>query len=189
MSGLLNRIIRRILKLLTRTGYLIEEQGMCYLAQAESDRALTPLQAAACTYRIALGPQAGQKVRQARNSQRCRALTIDQATLATRGDGTADELEHRKGFSSFECDESPAVCEKAFRWDPLRKSMAEDPGVGSICYPLRSDATLKFPVHRITDDANPQTAPRLSFAARTRSMAARQPGPGYSWTSRSSRSK
>src|SRR4051812_13529643 len=50
------------LYLLTRTGYLIEEQGMSYLAQPESDRALTPLQAAACTYRIALGPQAWQKV-------------------------------------------------------------------------------------------------------------------------------
>jgi putative transposase len=49
-------------KLLTRTGYLIEEQGMTHLAETESDRALTPLQAAACTYRIALGPHAGQKV-------------------------------------------------------------------------------------------------------------------------------
>ena len=53
LEGLLNRIIGRILKLLTRTGYLIEEQGMSYLAEAQSDRALTPLQAAACTYRIA----------------------------------------------------------------------------------------------------------------------------------------
>jgi hypothetical protein len=35
---------------------------MTYLAQAQSDRALTPLQAAACTYRIALGPHTGQKV-------------------------------------------------------------------------------------------------------------------------------
>src|SRR4051794_31555898 len=35
---------------------------MTYLAQADSDRALTPLQAAACTYRIALGPHTGQKV-------------------------------------------------------------------------------------------------------------------------------
>ena len=61
-EALLSRIIQRILKLLTRTGYLIEEQGMTYLAEAESDRALTPLQAAACTYRIALGPHAGQKV-------------------------------------------------------------------------------------------------------------------------------
>jgi len=62
LEGLLNRIIQRIVKLLTRTGYLIEEQGMTYLAQAESDCALTPLQAAACTYRVALGPHAGQKV-------------------------------------------------------------------------------------------------------------------------------
>jgi hypothetical protein len=53
LQTLLSRIIQRVLKLLTRTGYLIEEQGMRYLAQAESDRALTPLQAAACTYRIA----------------------------------------------------------------------------------------------------------------------------------------
>ena len=57
LEGLLNRVIQRILKLLTRTGYLIEEQDMTYLAEAESDRALTPLQAAACTYRIALGPK------------------------------------------------------------------------------------------------------------------------------------
>jgi hypothetical protein len=53
LEALLSRIIQRIVKLLTRTGYLIEEQGVRYLAQAESDRALTPLQAAACTYRIA----------------------------------------------------------------------------------------------------------------------------------------
>jgi hypothetical protein len=62
LEALLSRIIQRVLKLLTRTGYLIEEQGMTYLAEAESDRALMPLQAAACTYRIALGPRAGQKV-------------------------------------------------------------------------------------------------------------------------------
>ena len=62
LEALLSRIIQRVLKLLTRTGYLIEEQGITYLAEAESDRALTRLQAAACTYRIALGPRAGQKV-------------------------------------------------------------------------------------------------------------------------------
>jgi Putative transposase len=62
LQTLLARITQRIVKLLTRTGYLIEEQDMTYLAQADSDRALTPLQAAACTYRIALGPHAGQKV-------------------------------------------------------------------------------------------------------------------------------
>ena len=35
---------------------------MTYLAEADPDSALTPLQAASCTYRIALGPRAGQKV-------------------------------------------------------------------------------------------------------------------------------
>jgi len=33
-----------------------------YLAGIDADQALTPLQAASCTYRIALGPRAGQKV-------------------------------------------------------------------------------------------------------------------------------
>jgi hypothetical protein len=50
------------MRLLTRQGFLIEEQGMTYLAEADTDPALLPLQAASCTYRIALGPRAGQKV-------------------------------------------------------------------------------------------------------------------------------
>jgi len=62
LQGLLIKIITRIMTVLTRQGYLIEEQGMSYLAEADGDSALTPLQAAACTYRIALGPRAGQKV-------------------------------------------------------------------------------------------------------------------------------
>ena len=35
---------------------------MSYLAEMETDAALAPLQSAACTYRIALGRWAGQKV-------------------------------------------------------------------------------------------------------------------------------
>ena len=54
------------MKLLTRWGVLIEEQGQTYMADNDSDsdeaRALRPLQAAACTYRVAFGPRAGQKV-------------------------------------------------------------------------------------------------------------------------------
>jgi len=45
---------------------LVEEEGSTYVADndAESDeaRTLRRLQAAACTYRIAFGPRAGQKV-------------------------------------------------------------------------------------------------------------------------------
>jgi hypothetical protein len=35
---------------------------MIYLAKIEVDPTLSPLQSAACTFRIALGPRAGQKV-------------------------------------------------------------------------------------------------------------------------------
>jgi len=35
---------------------------MTYMAEIEPNTALAPLQSAACTYRIALGPRAGQKV-------------------------------------------------------------------------------------------------------------------------------
>jgi hypothetical protein len=62
LQAVLTRIVQRVLKSLTRTGALIEEQGLPYLANPDADPALAPLHAAACTYRIALGPRAGQKV-------------------------------------------------------------------------------------------------------------------------------
>ena len=62
LQSLLSQIIKRIMKALTRNGALIEEEGMSYLAEMEMDAALAPLQSAACTYRIALGSRAGQKV-------------------------------------------------------------------------------------------------------------------------------
>ena len=51
LQALLAKIITRILKGLTRQGYLIEEQGMTYLAEAEPGNALPPLQAASWLYR------------------------------------------------------------------------------------------------------------------------------------------
>ena len=45
---------------------MVEEGGSTYMADNDGDseeaRTLRPLQAAACTYRIAFGPRAGQKV-------------------------------------------------------------------------------------------------------------------------------
>ena len=63
----LDKIIARLIKLLARRGVLIEEgEGSGYLGDSDCDsdeaRAVRPLQAAACTYRIAFGPRAGQKV-------------------------------------------------------------------------------------------------------------------------------
>ena len=53
------------MKLLTRLGYLIEEDGVVYMARTESidpDNVMAPLQAASSTWRIAMGPRAGRKV-------------------------------------------------------------------------------------------------------------------------------
>ncbi len=66
LQAVLHKIIARTMKLLTRRGALVEEQGSTYVADNDADSdeagALRPLQAAACTYRIAFGPRAGQKV-------------------------------------------------------------------------------------------------------------------------------
>jgi hypothetical protein len=62
LQGLLVKSITRILRLLTRQGHLVEEQGMTYMADIGPDNPLTALQAASCSYRIAFGPRAGQKV-------------------------------------------------------------------------------------------------------------------------------
>ena len=63
---LLQTIIARLMKMLTRRGVLVEEMGQTWLAAPDADseeaRTLRPLQAAAVTYRIAFGPRAGQKV-------------------------------------------------------------------------------------------------------------------------------
>jgi hypothetical protein len=66
LQTVLHKIITRLMKLLTRRGVLVEEEGSTYMADNDGDsdeaRVLRPLQAAACTYRIAFGPRAGQKV-------------------------------------------------------------------------------------------------------------------------------
>jgi Putative transposase len=65
LQTLLDKIIKRLMKLLTRLGHLIEEEGVTYVAEGgliNLDNVLTPLQAACNTYRIALGPCAGRKV-------------------------------------------------------------------------------------------------------------------------------
>ena len=58
LQTLLDKIINRILKLLTKAGHLIEEEGMVYLASADPDNVLAPLQAACVTWRIAIAGSA-----------------------------------------------------------------------------------------------------------------------------------
>jgi Putative transposase len=65
LQALLGKLITRILRLLTRLGHLIEEDGITYLARNDTldpHDTMAPLQAAASTWRIAAGPRAGRKV-------------------------------------------------------------------------------------------------------------------------------
>jgi hypothetical protein len=62
LETVLLKIITRTMRTLTRLGVLIEAPDQTYLAETDTDGALRSLQAASCTYRIALGPRAGQKV-------------------------------------------------------------------------------------------------------------------------------
>jgi len=82
LEALLAKIIRRVMRLLTRLGAVIEEPDQTYLAEMETDGALRALQAASCTYRIALGPRAGQKV-------------LSLRSLLTRGPPRAPELQRK----------------------------------------------------------------------------------------------
>ncbi len=61
LQTLLDKIIKRIMRLLTNLDHLIEEDGIVYLARTDStdpDNILAPLQAASSTWRIAAGPRA-----------------------------------------------------------------------------------------------------------------------------------
>ncbi len=66
LHALLQTVIARLMKMLTRRGVLVEAMGQTYLAEPDTDggesRTLRPLQAAAITYRIAFWPRAGQEV-------------------------------------------------------------------------------------------------------------------------------
>ena len=66
LHALLQMLINRLMKLLTRRGVLVADMGQTYLAEPDADadeaRTLRPLQKAAVKYRIAFGPRAGQKV-------------------------------------------------------------------------------------------------------------------------------
>jgi hypothetical protein len=66
VRALLQTLVARRMKMLTRRGVLAQDMGQSYLAQPDADgedaRKLRPLQAAAITYCIAFGHRAGQNV-------------------------------------------------------------------------------------------------------------------------------
>jgi hypothetical protein len=88
LSVLLHSLIQRIMKCRAAEGFLTEEQGEFYMNETEpADPSLTPLQAAACTYRVALGPRAGRKI-----------LTV-QSALPQEWANASDRCVSQNGFS------------------------------------------------------------------------------------------
>lgn len=61
ITAVLSLIVTRIMTLLTRAGYVIEEEGRGTVLSDKEEGVLAPLQAASITYRIAYGPRQGQK--------------------------------------------------------------------------------------------------------------------------------
>jgi len=77
LHALMQAVIARLMKMITRRGVLIEEMGQTYLAEHDADgdevSTMRPLQAAAVTYRIVFGPRAGQKLLTGRDAARERS--------------------------------------------------------------------------------------------------------------------
>jgi hypothetical protein len=73
VQAVLQTMITRLMKLLTRRGVLVEDMGQTWLAEPDAEageaRPLRPLQGAAISDRIAFGPRAGQKVLTLRGAQ------------------------------------------------------------------------------------------------------------------------
>ena len=66
--------MQRVMKLLTRKGYLIEAQGMVYLDETDSSTAMTPLQSAASLcQRTGIQPPCGGALRH-ESAQKTRRL-------------------------------------------------------------------------------------------------------------------
>ena len=61
LQALLSRIIKRIMKLLTRKGYLIEEQGMTTLADTNPDPTLGPCKRRPAPTALRSGPGRDKK--------------------------------------------------------------------------------------------------------------------------------
>ena len=87
LHALLQTVIARLMKLLTRRGVLLENMGQTYLAEPAAGcsvaHTLRPLQAAAVTYRIAFGPRARQKMLTLRGQTRGCSSTLPAKSSST----------------------------------------------------------------------------------------------------------
>jgi hypothetical protein len=121
LKGLLDKIIARPMKRLARVGYLVEEQGMTYLADSDVDKPLASLQAASWPCR----PRRARVARPLARHERSTGLFVSGLGLshrlrsARRAEGV--QLAHR-GRGRGETQEDPM---RPGAWvEPTRRSAA-----------------------------------------------------------------
>ena len=150
LEALMGKIITRILRLLTRLGHLVEEDGQTYLTGGvtDPDDVMTPLQAAAANYRIAQGPRAGQKVlslqlaprRPARGADSSQGLCANAHGFSLHA-GVRCRADDRQGLEQ-RCRyiTRPATSQRAAQCEPRRADRAEaQDGVARWHQPPRDD--------------------------------------------------
>jgi hypothetical protein len=174
LQALLIRIVKRIMRLLTRKGYLIEEQGITYLADTDRGSALGPLQAAACTYRIALGPRAGQKVLSLQTVPSQEASPTPQRCVNAQGFSLHAEVccaapEPQETRTPVPLYHPPRHCQRAADTQPCRASGAHAEDTLSRGHDPYRDVAPR--VHTTLGRARPpSTAPPHSLPRRARAQ-------------------
>jgi hypothetical protein len=157
-----HKIINRTMKLLTPRGALVEEQGSTCLGDNDADsddaRRFRPVQAAACTDRIAFGPRAGQKV-----------LTL-QGAMPRNADFKQDLRRHRRLQPAMPpCVVMPTTAVASTRW--AHGGRFGDRLLGQRIYPIASAGTsfgarrFVYPIRSFRDSTlrSPQRGRRLSL--------------------------
>jgi hypothetical protein len=133
LQGLLDRIIARLIKMLIRKGYDVEDQAITYLADIDADNPLKGLQAALCTYRVALGPRAGQKVL----SLRTVAGHDEKPTKIMRADAHGFSLHAAVRIDAHQCKELERLCRYITRPAIANESLGRN-GKGQVVRQLKS---------------------------------------------------
>ena len=164
LAGLLGQLIARLMKLLTRRGYLVEEQGMTWLADKDADHPSASLQAASCTRRIALGPRAGRKVL----SLRTVAGRGEKPRKALSADAHGFSLNAAGRLASHQREELERLCRTITRPALANERLSRD-GKGQVVLRLKSptrDGTAHIVMHpqefmqRLAARAPPRAAAR-----------------------------
>lgn len=132
LERLLDKIIVRLMTMLTRKGYVKEEDAMTYLTDIDADSPpLKPMQAASCIYRIAFGPRAGKQV-----------LSLPTVASRDKTSSTAGLCAQAYGFSLHAAVRREAQTQRAIALcrSPMWKRASVNDGAGRLGRPRSASA-------------------------------------------------